>query len=90
MVLAEAMAAGLDIVAANSGAIPEVLAGSGTLVMPGDWLGIARALADGALQRTPGARVSYPEDLLERYSADATATRLAMTYRTVMAAAPPK
>ena len=80
MVLAEAMMAGLDIVAGSSGAIPEVMGGAGTLVMPGDWLGIARALADGALSRAPGERVAYPAPLLARYSADAAALRLADIY----------
>ena len=81
MVLAEAMMAGLDIVAGSSGAIPEVMGGAGTLVMPGDWLGIARALSDGALSRAPGERVVYPAALLARYSADSAAVRLADIYR---------
>jgi glycosyltransferase involved in cell wall biosynthesis len=85
MVLAEGMASGLDIVAGASGAIPEVLAGAGTLVMPGDWLGIARALATGALSRAPGERVGYPEELLTRYSSDAAAQRLADTYAELVA-----
>jgi glycosyltransferase involved in cell wall biosynthesis len=86
MVLAEAMAAGLAIVSTTSGAVPEVLAGSGApLVAPGDWPAIARALADGPLSRPPGARVTYPPELVNRYSTAAAATRLADAYRSLAA-----
>lgn len=85
LVLAEAMAARLDIVAAANGAIPEVLDGTGTLVQPGDWMQIARALATGALDREPGARVDYPGALVERYSTEAMAVRLADAYDRVLA-----
>jgi glycosyltransferase involved in cell wall biosynthesis len=81
LVLAEAMAARLAIVASTSGAIPEVLRGSGaTLVAPGDWMGIARALAAGPLARAPGERGQYPPELVERYSVQAAAQRLAAIY----------
>jgi glycosyltransferase involved in cell wall biosynthesis len=81
LVLAEAMSAGLDIVATTSGAIPEVLSGTGArLVAPGDWLGIARALASGPLGRPPAERVAYPRGTVERYSAKAAAGRLADAY----------
>jgi len=83
MVLVEAMASGLDIIATRSGAIPEVLAGTGRLVDPGDWWAIARALAAGPLQRTPAERVNYPPELRERYSAEAAAKRLDHHYRQV-------
>ena len=85
MVLAEAMGAGLDIVASRSGAIPEVLDGHGTLVPAGDWRALAEALAAGPLSRAPGARVAYPPPLLERYSLDAAAERLAAAYDRVLA-----
>jgi glycosyltransferase involved in cell wall biosynthesis len=85
LVLAEAMAARLDIVAAANGAIPEVLDGTGTLVQPGDWMQIAKALASGALTREPGARVDYPATLVERYSTAAMASRLADAYDRVLA-----
>jgi glycosyltransferase involved in cell wall biosynthesis len=85
MVLAEAMAAGLDIVAADSGAIPEVLDGQGGLFPPGDWPGLARRLADGPLSRPPGERVTYPDELVRRYSTGAMAERLAAAYDRVLA-----
>ncbi len=87
MVLAEAMAAGLAIVASTSGAIPEVVAGAPVdLVAPGDWMGIARALAAGPLRRAPAARISYPPALLERYSTAAAAERLTVAYDSVISA----
>jgi glycosyltransferase involved in cell wall biosynthesis len=85
MVLAESMAAGLDIVAPESGAIPEVLGGHGTLFAPGDWLGLAERLAAGPLARAPGERVAYAPELVRRYSLDAAAERLAAAYERVMA-----
>ena len=81
LVLTEAMAANLDIIASTSGAIPEVLAGtSAQLVAPGDWIEIARRLATGALHRLPGERVQYPDDVVERFSTSAAAARLANAY----------
>jgi glycosyltransferase involved in cell wall biosynthesis len=80
-VLIEAMAAGLAIVASTNGAIPEVLADApAELVAPGDWIGIARALAAGPLSRPPGARVAYPQESLRRFSVGAAAERLAAAY----------
>lgn len=87
LVLAEAMASGLSIVASRNGAIPEVLTGTpADLFEPGDWLGIARALAAGPLARAPGGRVHYPSELVERYSTGAAAERLADAYDRVLAA----
>jgi glycosyltransferase involved in cell wall biosynthesis len=81
LVLAEAMAAGLAIITTTNGAIPEVVRGSAaTLVPPGDWMGIAKALAEGPLSRPPGARVDHGDELVERYSTTAMARRLASAY----------
>jgi glycosyltransferase involved in cell wall biosynthesis len=86
LVLAEAMAAGLAILASSSGAIPEVLAGTrATLFRAGDWMEIARALAAGPLTRPPASRVEYPREVVQRYSTDAAAARLADAYDRVLA-----
>ena len=77
MVLAEALAAGVPIIAAMSGAIPEVLDGTGALVAPGDWLGIARAIA--------APPEPAPRSFMERYSARAAAERIAAAYERVLA-----
>jgi glycosyltransferase involved in cell wall biosynthesis len=87
LVFAEALAAGLDVLASDSGAIPEVLDGAGSLFRPGDWMGIARALAAGPLTRPPGARVEHPPELVRRYGLEAAAERLAAAYDRVLAAA---
>jgi glycosyltransferase involved in cell wall biosynthesis len=85
MVLAEAMAARLPVVAAASGAIPEVLGGYGTLFAPGDWAGLADALAEGPLARPPGTRAALASALVERYSSAAAAQRLSEAYADVLA-----
>jgi glycosyltransferase involved in cell wall biosynthesis len=83
MVLAEAMAAGAPILASSSGAIPEVLDGSGAaLFAPGDWPALARLL-DERLASPP--RAAYPPELVERYSNRAAAARLADCYERVLA-----
>jgi glycosyltransferase involved in cell wall biosynthesis len=86
MVLVEAMSCGTPVVACSTGAIPEVLAdcGGGTLVGPGDWIGLARALAEGPLAaRSTG---SAPADAarLERFSTTAAAERLATAYASLL------
>jgi glycosyltransferase involved in cell wall biosynthesis len=86
LVLAEAMASGLAILASSSGAIPEVLAGTqATLFRAGDWMEIARALAAGPLLGAPAGRVAYPQGLVRRYSTEAAAERLAEAYDSVLA-----
>jgi glycosyltransferase involved in cell wall biosynthesis len=80
MVLVEAMAANTAIVAASSGAIPEVVGSSGTLYAPGDYIGLADALAAHVLTRGPAARVAPEPERLSRYSAGAAAERLRAVY----------
>lgn len=85
LVLAEAMAAGAPIVASSSGAIPEVLQGSGAaLFSPGDWPELARLLDSGPLARPPGRRAAYPPGVVDRYSTHAAAARLAAAYERVL------
>lgn len=89
MVLAEAMAARLAIVTTTSGAVPEVMRGTpARMVAPGDWVGLAHALAEGPLSREPAARVDYPREVVERYSVRAAARRLAAVYADVLAGVP--
>ncbi len=79
MVLAEAMAAGVPIVASASGAIPEVTAGNAKLFEAGDWVGLADALAatlrDGGRARRD-----------ERYSTPRAAEGIAAAYDDVLGA----
>jgi glycosyltransferase involved in cell wall biosynthesis len=84
MVLAEAMAAHVPVLASASGAIPEVVGASGTLFMPGDYVGLADALAAGPLDRPPGARIAPEPDRLERFSRGAAARRLAAAYERLL------
>jgi glycosyltransferase involved in cell wall biosynthesis len=84
MVLAEAAAAGLPIVAAASGAIPEVLRGHGTLFPAGDWHALARALDE--VVSVPPARVQADE-LTRLYSTEAAAERYAAAYARVLSSA---
>ncbi len=80
MVIAEAMAAGLPLLLSASGAIPEVAGENATYFNAGDWIGIARALADGPLRKPPGTRERYPAELVELYSTDGMAGRLNSIY----------
>jgi glycosyltransferase involved in cell wall biosynthesis len=85
MVLAEAMAAHVPIVAAASGAIPEVVGDDGTLFPPGDWAGLATVLADGPLAALPGTRRIPDAARLERYSDAAQVARLRAVYDELLA-----
>jgi glycosyltransferase involved in cell wall biosynthesis len=85
MVLAEAMAGQLSIVASSSGAIPEVLGSGGVYVTPGDWVGLADRLEQGPLSQPPGTRSGAPAELLERFSTSAAAARLRAAYGELLA-----
>lgn len=85
MVLAEAMAAHVPIVAAASGAIGEVVGDSGVLFGPGDWQGLADVLGDGPLASAPGTRREPEADRLARFSTGAAAARLADIYDELLA-----
>jgi glycosyltransferase involved in cell wall biosynthesis len=84
LVLAEAMAAGLPIVASRSGAIPEVAGDSATYFVAGDWPGLARILGEGPLARSPGERVEHPAERVRTFSAEAAADRLAAVYERLL------
>jgi glycosyltransferase involved in cell wall biosynthesis len=86
MVLVEAMAASLPIITTTCGAIPEVVAPEAVKVAPGDWIGIARALADGPL-REPGRPARYSPDVVERLGTLAAAERIGAAYQAVLAGA---
>jgi glycosyltransferase involved in cell wall biosynthesis len=86
MVLAEGMAAGLPIVASTSGAIPEVAGPRASYIAPGDWLGLARSLAD--VLRGP-RRVEYEAERIERFGVDATAARLRSAYEELLSGVRP-
>lgn len=85
MVLAEAVAARVPLIAAASGAIPEVLQGAAPTFPPGEWTELARLLAAGPLSRRPGERTFYDERLASAYSGRGYAERLAAAYEDVLA-----
>jgi glycosyltransferase involved in cell wall biosynthesis len=89
MVLVEALAAGLPVLASNSGAIPEVGGDAFAYFAPGDWLGLARALAAGPLSRPPGERARHDPALVARYSDVAAADRLRRAYRRLLSSSGP-
>ena len=78
MVLVEAMAAGVPVIATTTGAIPEVTGGDATQIGPGDWVGLARALAEPRERRRP--------DRVEAFGAGAAAERLADAYDELLSA----
>lgn len=88
MVLAEAMASGTSIVAARSGAIPEVVGREAALFDPGDWYALAGALRDGPLSRAPAERVEHDPRRVALFSVRTAAERLADAYEALLAAPP--
>jgi glycosyltransferase involved in cell wall biosynthesis len=85
MVLAEAMAAHVPVIAAASGAIPEVVGNSGTLFGAGDWRGLADVLERGPLTAAPGTRQAPEPERLARFSSTAAAERLRVAYDRLLA-----
>lgn len=86
MVLAEAHAAGLPIVTTTSGAIPEVAGPTATYVAPGDWVGLADALASGVLADGPRPPHEVRDaDRVRDFSLEAAAERLGAAYDRVLA-----
>jgi glycosyltransferase involved in cell wall biosynthesis len=83
MVLVEALAAGTPVVAASSGAIPEVVGDAAELFTPGVWLGLARVLDGGPLGPSAG---TPPAADLGRFGTEAAAERYRAAYRRVLAA----
>lgn len=79
MVLAEAMVAGVPILASSSGAIPEVTQGAARYFSPGDWATLA-----GLLEELP-LRADGRVEGSELYSTEAAAVRLAAAYDELLA-----
>ncbi len=84
LVLAEAMAAQLPLVLSRSGAIPEVAGDTAAYFPPGDWMAMARALAEGPLSGPPAQRVAHGPERVRLYSSEAAAERLAAAYQRVL------
>jgi glycosyltransferase involved in cell wall biosynthesis len=89
MVLAEAMAASVPILASSSGAIPEVVGAGVPQFAPGDWLGLARLLAAGPLSRPPGERAAHDPERVSRFGAAAAGARLGALYDELLGNRPP-
>jgi len=88
-VVAEAMAAGLPVVASRVGGIPEMVDDStGTLVEPGDIAGLTRALAQLLDDPAEAGRRGRSGQLLaaERFDLATQAERLASEYRNLIGA----
>jgi glycosyltransferase involved in cell wall biosynthesis len=83
MVLAEALAAGVPTVASTSGAIPEVAGKTAASFTPGDWMGLARQLAE--VIEAPQPHVVRDPARVERYSSEAAAARIGAIYDELLA-----
>jgi glycosyltransferase involved in cell wall biosynthesis len=88
MVLAEAMAGHVPVVASASGAIPEVVGESGALFRSGDWVGLADVLERGPLVAPPATRRPPDPARLARYTREAQAARLRAVYDDLLGAPP--
>jgi glycosyltransferase involved in cell wall biosynthesis len=84
MVLAEALAAGVPIVASASGAIPEVVGDAARTFVPGDWLEIARGIAEVVAR--PESQAVHDPERVARYSSAAAAERIAAAYARLLPA----
>ena len=84
MVLAEALVTGTPVITTRSGVIPDVVGSNAILVDPGDWVGMAHALATGPLADPPVVPAIDP-DFGDIYSIEAYAERLRAAYRQVLA-----
>lgn len=85
----EAMAAGVPVVAANRGSLPELIGDAGLLVDPEDADAMARALMTAAFDPDARARLSASgRARAARYSWTASAARLIDAYRAAAAEAP--
>jgi glycosyltransferase involved in cell wall biosynthesis len=83
MVLAEALVSGTPVITTRSGVIPDVVGNSATLVDPGDWVGLARELAEGPLNNPPVVPTIDPH-FADVYSIESYADRLCSAYRRVL------
>jgi glycosyltransferase involved in cell wall biosynthesis len=83
MVLAEALVCGTPVITTRSGVIPDVVGSSAALIDPGDWVGLARELAEGPLNTPPVVPAIDPH-FADVYSIEAYADRLRAAYTRVL------
>jgi glycosyltransferase involved in cell wall biosynthesis len=88
MVLAEAMASGVPVIASSSGAIPEVAGTAAAYFSPGDWRGLARILALELASGEGSARAAAARGRASELSTEAAAARIAAAYDELLAGAP--
>jgi glycosyltransferase involved in cell wall biosynthesis len=84
MVLAEAMAAGLPILASSSGAIPEVAGSSARYFNPGDWIGLAELISATLSSPRHAGEDRTERYRTEQYSTQAAAARLVDAYEALL------